>query len=138
MLGMPGGATSGITAPLVAPLTAGTGISSGSLTVWNGGNAAAWPVFTLTGTLVAPVIQRVDTGQKLQFAPGYILADGETMTIDTYARTVAIAGVSRRDQLIVADWFPIPSRQDTVITLASTGAYDSSAGLRVTHRWTYL
>ncbi len=138
VLGMPGGASTGITFPITFPITFGTGVSSGSLTLWNGGNAPAWPTFTLTGTLVAPTIMRTDTGQKLQFAPSYTLLDGETMTIDTYDRTVTIAGVSRRDQLIVADWFSLPPQRDTVITLSSTGAYDSSAGLTSSHYWTYL
>lgn len=137
VLGMPGGASTGITFPVTFPVTFGTGVSSGSLTLWNGGNVSTWPTFTLTGTLVAPTITRSDTGQKLQFAPSYILGDGETMTIDTYDRTVTISGVSRRDQLVVADWFSLPPKADTIITLTSTGAYDSSAGLQATHQWAF-
>lgn len=138
VLGMPGGATTGITFPITFPITFGTGVTTGSLTVWNGGNFNAWPTFTLTGTLVAPSITRADTGQKLQFAPTFTLADGETMLIDSDARSVTVSGVSRRDALIAADWFALPARRDTVITLASTGAYDSSAGLSVRYRWPYL
>ena len=138
VLGMPGGATSGVVFPITFPITFGTGISSGSLTVWNGGNATTWPTFTLTGTLVSPEIVRVDTGQRLRFNSGFTLADGQTMTIDTDARTVVVDGVSRRSELTYADWFGIPPKQDVVIALNSAGAYDSSAGLRITWSWAYL
>ncbi len=138
VLGMPGGATTGITFPVTFPVTFGSGTSSGSLTLWNAGNATAWPVFTLTGALSAPTITRVDTGQRLQFDPAFVLADGETMTIDTDSRSVTIAGVSRRDALVLADWFGLPPGRSTVVELTSTGAYDSSAGLTVHHRATYL
>lgn len=138
VLGMPGGASTGITFPVTFPVTFGTGVTTGSLTLHNGGNVAAWPTFTLTGTLVAPAITRADTGQKLQFAPTFTLADGETMTVETESRSVMVSGVSRRDALITADWFTLPPRADTVITLSSTGSYDSSAGLSATWSSPYL
>ncbi len=139
VLGMPGGATTGITFPITFPISFGGGIASGSLTLPNTGNAAAYPVFTLTGELSAPVITRADTGQKLQFAPSFVLADGQTLTIDTGTRSVLLDGtVSRRDALIVADWFSLPRNSNTVVTLGSTGAYDPSAGLSASYRWPFL
>jgi hypothetical protein len=138
VLGMPGGATSGVTFPITFPITFGSGVSSGSLTLYNAGNAPTWPTFTLTGALTAPAIVRADTGQKIQFAPTFTLGNGETMVIDTDARSVTIAGVSRRDAVVSADWFPIPPRQTIVLTLASTGAYDAAAGLTVAYRDAYL
>lgn len=139
VLGMPGGVSSGITVPVVFPVTFGTGVSAGSITIQNAGNAATWPTFTLTGPLSAPTITNSTTGQQLRFAPSYVLADGDTMVIDTDARSVTIGGgVSRRDALIVADWFPLPPREDVLLTLSSTGAYDASAGLVVSWRNAWL
>lgn len=139
VLGMPGGTTTGITPPLVFPITFGGGVASGSLSLPNTGNAAAYPVFTLTGELSAPVITRADTGQKLQFAPSFLLTDGQTLTIDTGTRSVILDGsASRRDALVVADWFNLPRNSTTVVTLGSTGAYDSSAGLTAAYRHPWL
>ena len=139
ILGMPGGSITGITFPLTLPVTFGSGISSGSITVTNSGNAATWPTFTLTGPLTGPTIINANTGQQLRFAPSYVLEDGQTMVIDTDARSVTIdAGVSRRDALISADWFPLPAGVPTTITLASTGTYDAGAGLQVAWRSAYL
>lgn len=139
VLGMPGGATTGITFPLTFPISFGGGIASGSLTLPNTGNAPAYPVFTLTGPLSGPVITRADTGQKLQFAPSFDLLEGQTLTVDTGTRSVVLDGsVSRRDALIVADWFSLPRNSNTVITLGSTGAYDSAAGLSAQYRFPNL
>lgn len=139
ILGMPGGTTTGITFPLTFPISFGGGIASGSLSLPNTGNAPAYPVFTLTGPLSGPVITRTDTGQKLQFAPSFDLLEGQTLTVDTGTRSVVLDGsVSRRDALIVADWFSLPRNSSTVIALGSTGAYDSAAGLSASYRFPNL
>jgi hypothetical protein len=139
VLGMPGGVSTGITEPLVAPISAGGGVASGSLILPNTGNAAAYPVLTLTGELSGPVITRADTGQQLKFAASFVLADGQTLTIDTGTRSVLLDGaVSRRDALIVADWFSLPRGSNTVINLGSTGSYDPSAGLSAAYRFPQL
>ncbi len=138
VLGMPGGVTTGVVWPVVYPITFGTGISSGTLVLPNTGNAAAYPVFTLTGPLSAPAIARADTGQHLQFASSFEIGDGQTLTIDTGTRAVLLDGVSRRDALVVADWFILPRNSNTVITLASSGAYDPAAGLSAAYRFPAL
>ncbi len=139
VLGMSGGSPTGITWPLTWPITFGGGVSTGSLTLPNLGNSEAYPVFTLTGPLSAPTITRADTGQKLQFAPNYELVDGQTLTVDTGTRSVILDdSVSRRDALVVADWFTLPRESSTVVTLNSTGVYDPSAGLRAAYRFPRL
>ncbi len=139
VLGMPGGITTGITFPLTFPITFGGGVASGSLTLPNAGNAPAYPVFTLTGPLSGPVITRSDTGQKLQFAPSFDLLEGQTLVLDSGTRSVILDGsVSRRDALVVADWFTLPRNSNTVVTLGSTGGYDSSAGLTAAYRMPWL
>lgn len=139
VLGMPGGVTTGITFPITFPITFGGGVASGSLALPNTGNAPAYPVFTLTGPLSAPVITRADTSQRLQFAPSFDLLEGQTLTVDTGTRSVVLDGtVSRRDALIVADWFSLPRNSNTVITLGSTGPYDSAAGLSASYRMPWL
>lgn len=138
VLGMPGGAVTGITFPITFPITFGGGVASGSLSLPNTGNAPAFPVFTLTGELSAPVITRSDTGQRLQFAPSFVLGDGQTLVVDTGTRSVLMDGVSRRDALVVADWFTLPRNSNTVVALGSTGAYDPSAGISAQYRFPAL
>lgn len=138
VLGMPGGVTTGITTPLTFPITFGGGVASGTLILPNTGNAAAYPVYTLTGPLTAPVITRTDTGQRLQFGATWQLLDGQTLVIDSGTRSVLLDGVSRRDALVVADWFSLPRNSSTVITLGSTGAYDPAAGIQATYRHPFL
>ncbi len=138
VLGMPGGVTTGITAPLAAPISAGGGVAAGTMILPNTGNAAAYPVYTLTGPLTAPVITRTDTGQRLQFAANWQLEDGQTLVIDSGTRSVLVDGVSRRDALVVADWFYLPRNSNTVVTLGSTGAYDPAAGISAQYRYPNL
>lgn len=78
--------TGGLLAPLGSPLA--TTLSSnraGGLTV--GGELPAWPVITITGPVVNPV---VDVVGLWQIEARTTLADGETLVIDTrpHARTI--------------------------------------------------
>ncbi len=134
VLGMPGGATTGITFPVTYPISFGGGVSTGSLLLPNTGNGAAYPVFTLTGPLSAPSITRADTSQRLQFDPAFVIGAGQTLTLDTGTRSVLLDGVSRRDALIVADWFTLPRNSNTVVLLGSTGGFDPAAGLSAAYR----
>ncbi len=46
------------------------------------GTWKAYPLITLTGPMTEPVITNHTTGHKLEFIPGYVIEDGESVVID--------------------------------------------------------
>lgn len=138
-VGLPTAPVGGLAFPLSFPLAFGSGAGAGGLlSLPNAGNAAVWPTLTVTGPVTGPVITNTTTGQRLQFDPTFVVAAGQTMTIDTDLRAVTVAGVSRRDRLILAEWFPLPASSTTTVTFSSTGTYDPAASLSATWRDGYL
>lgn len=137
-IGLPPAPSGGLTWPITFPVTwTDTGIGRGQLTLTNAGDTPTWPVFTLVGPATGPIITNTDTGQQLQFDPDWTLGDGEILVIDTDARAVTFAaGVSRRDRLFVAQWFPF-AVGDTHLTFSSVGSYSSAASLSATFRWAW-
>ncbi|MEV5537462.1 hypothetical protein AB0L13_11430 [Saccharopolyspora shandongensis] len=83
----------------------------GTVTVTNTGNAAAWPVWRVTGPVRGPVITEMSTGRRLAFDPEWTVPRGEVVEIDTDARTVLTADThaSRSHRLAIREWFPIPA-----------------------------
>lgn len=136
-IGLPLGATGGLTLPATFPLAFGSGTGGGQLILTNAGDTSTWPTFTVTGPVTGPLITNTTTGRLLQFAAGFTVEDGQTMTVDTDARSVTINGVSRRDALVIAQWFPL-TPGDTTVTFAGTGAYDPAASFAASWRdaWT--
>ncbi|MCW1250706.1 phage tail family protein [Acaricomes phytoseiuli] len=59
------------------------------------GDQPTWPVYTITGPGGDPIIERVDTGQKIAFS-GQI-ATGKAVTFDTSQGTVTSPGVPAED-----------------------------------------
>ncbi len=131
-VGLPSPGIGGLTFPLTFPLTFGTPGTPGSTTVTNTGEAATWPVYTLTGPITGPVIT---TGTSvLRFATDFELALGQTAVIDSDTRSVLINGVARPDLLIQREWAYLPKESSTVVAFSGQGAYDPAAGLVVTWR----
>lgn len=122
-------ATTGLPFPLVSPLDFGAGGSGGFLTATNIGNLATWPTYTLTGPVTGPIITNHSTGQQLVFKPTFVVAAGQTLTIDSDLRQVTLQGVSVSNALVVRQWFPLLPGVVTRIDLASTGAYSSAVQL---------
>jgi hypothetical protein len=132
-IGLPPTPSGGLAFPLAFPLDFGATTSVGQLTVTNGGDATTWPTLQIQGPVTGPIVTNVGTGDQLVFDPTWTVAAGETVEVDTDARSVTLAGVSRRDRLHRAGWFGL-APGDTNLTFTSVGAYDAAAELTVLWR----
>jgi len=132
-IGLPAGGSGGLVFPLVFPLTLGGGAGGGLMALENIGDAAAWPQWTVTGPVTGPIITNPVTGQRLVFDPAFVVAAGQHLVIDTEQRWVELDGVTRRDRLFTAEWFPLAKEAVTPVQFTSVGAYDAAASL--TGRW---
>lgn len=136
-IGLPVSGTGGLVFPLVFPLTFGTGLSGGNMALTSGGTIATWPTWSVLGPVTGPVITNVDTGEKLEFDTTFTVPAGQTMVIDTDAKTVLLQGINRRDRLFVAQWFDLPPGT-TNIRFGSASGSDPAALLTAQWRdaWT--
>ena len=103
----------------------------------NAGTIGTWPTWVITGPVTGPTITNLDTGQRLAFDPTFDVPAGQTMTIDSDAKTVFLTGVSRRDRLFVAEWFAIAPGSVNV-RFSAISAFDVAASLTAQWReaWT--
>lgn len=131
-VGLPQTGAGGLVFPAVFPLTFGSGASGGQMQLTHHGTVAVWPTWLVLGPLSGPVIANTSTGEHLEFDPTFALADGETMTIDTDAKTVSVGGISRRDRLFVAQWFRLEPGV-TSVRFSSASGSDPDASL--TAQW---
>lgn len=137
-IGLAAPAVSGLAFPLAFPLDFGAGRpDGGEFTITNEGDSEAWPVWRITGPITGPAITNPDTGDTLAFDPAWALPAGQTLEIDTDARTVLITdslgnstSVSRSDRLFVRQWFPLPPGQPTRVRFTAVSGYASAARLR--------
>lgn len=132
LIGLPAAGPTGLVFPLTFPLSFGAGGSSNLVTVTNAGDVATWSTLLVFGPVDGATITDQASGRKLQFAPTFEIALGQTMTIDTDARSVTVDGVGRSGDLVTREWFPLAPGDNTLVFTGS-GAYDPSAGLQV--RW---
>jgi hypothetical protein len=97
----------GITFPIAAwPLDFGQP-NDGSMTLNNAGTVTTWPVWTITGPCVQPVVRNAGTGDSLGF--GLTLYGGDVLVVDVAARTIRLNGASRRGALLPGSiWFGLP------------------------------
>ncbi|TAK89382.1 MAG: hypothetical protein EPO06_12025 [Burkholderiaceae bacterium] len=131
-VGLPGATSGGLVFPLVFPLVFGDNPTPSAMVLNNPGTVATYPLYTVTGPAPGPIITNIDTGQVLAFASSFTVNDGDRLTVDTDQRTVLLNGVSRRDQLITAQWWALEPGSTTV-SFDSAGAYNPTA--RLTARW---
>lgn len=96
--------------------------SPGTIEVHNGGSVAAPWTATLVGPLVSPRITTINgEGGDLDFA-GFTLDAGQTLEIDSAARTVLLGGTaSRYGALTSRRWFNLAPGTTTVHLGASAG-----------------
>lgn len=128
-VGLPQSGVGGLVFPLVFPLTFGAGKSGGEMTLLNTGTVTTWPTWQITGPVTGPSISNVDTGETLVFDPTFTVPAGQTLTINTDARTVAIGAVNYRSKLFAAQWFGLRAGVSTKIRFTSAGSYDPAAQL---------
>jgi len=136
-VGLPQAGTGGLVFPLVFPLTFGSGASGGEMTLTNAGTLATWPKWTITGPVTGARIVNTGTGEELEFDPTFAIASGQTLVIDTAAKTVIQSGISRRDRLFAAQWFLLEPG-DTGVRFSAISAFDAATSLTATWRdgWT--
>jgi hypothetical protein len=107
-------------------LNYGTVTSTGVVALTNPGTATAWPVFTFAGPLTTPAVTDQASGSQLAYT-GAALAAGETLVVDTKARTVLRNGVNRRRELTVAQFnqMTIAAGGTKTYVLSSSNASDT-------------
>lgn len=113
----------------------GGGQQGGLITAVNIGHVPMWPVIEIDGPVTGPAITFVDTGRQLLFNTSWAVAAGQTVTIDTYARTVQIGGVSVSQRLQVRQWTPLASGASKI--QFSAAVYDPAPRMRVRVRDAY-
>jgi hypothetical protein len=117
-------ASDGFTFPATFPLTFGSVGSGGTAVLTNPGNYWAPFVVTIPGPVTRPRITHMGTGRSL--AAELTVADGDTLTLDTGARTVTYNGVTRYGLLSSAEWFDL-SPGTTELRFAVGGAAPAAA-----------
>lgn len=118
---------------------------NGVITASNNGHVPTWPKFDIIGPCTGPSITY--SGRTLRFDPAFVVAAGQTLTIDTRPtwHTTEIVptgspadteGVSVRQKLIVDQWTPLQPGVSTQISFAAA-AYDPASQLvvRWRHAW---
>jgi hypothetical protein len=119
----------GIVFPVLFPVRFGEP-SDGRLVLTNRGTATAWPLWTITGPCVRPMIRNTATGERLEFTLS--LVEGDKLTADTAARTVIYNQASRRSALVPGSrWFGLKPGATTV----TFGAFDETASATLTASW---
>lgn len=97
----------GLTFAAAAPFVFGTGGTSGTLDAANAGTFETPYVIVFTGPLVAPSIEHVAQAKILNFS-GATLTAGQTLVVDSSARTVMLNGTaSRYSWLVSPQWFTL-------------------------------
>lgn len=132
-IGLPVASGGGLVFPLVFPLAFGSGAAGGEMTLVNAGTTAAWPTWTILGPVTGPFITNATTGDTLTFDPTFVIGSGQTLVIDSDAKSVKLQGVNRRDALVTANWFQLEPGS-TIIRFAGVGIPDPVALLTATYR----
>jgi hypothetical protein len=132
--GLPAPSGSGLAFPLAPPLDFGPGQAGGQFTLANAGNTPAWPVWEVNGPVTGPVITNANTGRELRFRESFVVLAGQTLRIDTDLGTVKLGDVSRRSELVTADWFPIPPGAATKVRFTAAAGTGTLTGF-ARHAW---
>jgi hypothetical protein len=97
----------GVTFPVVPPFVFGSAGAGSSIAATNAGTFQTPYVITFTGPLVAPVLVHQGQGRRLEFTG--TLAAGETLVVDSDARTVLLNGTASRYSWLtsLSQWFTL-------------------------------
>lgn len=112
-----GTASGGLVFDMDFDLSFGDTPALASLLVSNAGTYETPPEIVITGPITNPVVTNVTAGKALNFT--YTLGAGETLTIDTYNRTIILNGTTNRfSALDIADsdwWFLLPGTNNITL-----------------------
>lgn len=111
----------------------GGAITGNAATVQNNGTHTAYPVITLFGPLVNPVL--VDSYNGITMPFSISLSAGDTLVIDCRNKSVVLNNVvSRRSALAGLRWFSVPAgASDSVSFYADSGAGSATVSLYNTY-----
>jgi len=126
--------TGGLTFPASSPFVFGTAGTGGLLNATNAGTIETpWRV-TFTGPLVAPQLSH--TGQALTLAFTGTLAAGETLVVDSAARTVLLNGTTSRYSWLtsLSSWWTLEPGPNTLQFAAASG----TGSVSISYRDAYL
>ena len=128
-------AGSGFAFPIVWPISFGTGPIGGSFQVTNLGNFGSRPVFTITGPVTNPNIQNASSGQELAF--NIDLADGDSLVIDTDARSIVLNGTAGRRNALTASsqWFELAPGISTIEFQAFSSSASPTLQMTASSAW---
>jgi len=113
----------GLSFPASAPFVFGTAGAGGSLAASHNGTIETPWVATFTGPLVAPAIEHSGQARTLSLS-GASLAAGETLVIDSAARTVLLNGTASRYSWLAAtsSWFTLEPGSNALRFTAASGS----------------
>lgn len=128
--------TTGLTFPIDFPLNFGAS-SSNEAGLFNGGTAPANWTATIAGSIEGPRLERSDTGQEINL-PNLTVPGGETLVIDSAARTILLNGTANRRQFLTkaSRWFKLDPGATTSIRFSANGAV-SGASVTFNWRWAF-
>ena len=129
----------GVSFPLVFPLSFGVPPSGGRVTFTNTGSAPTEPVITVTGPLLSGFeITYLETGRRLR----YTATVGTDLVLDCAQGTCTTQGQERAPFLTVREWFSVPAGASATFSLATLGgesaATTPTAGMTVAIAPAYL
>lgn len=124
-------ATSGLTFPATAPFVFGSGGTGNTMSCANAGTFPTSWVATFTGPLVAPELVHLGTGKRITLS-GASLAAGETLVVDSDARTVLLNGTASRYSWLAptSQWFSLAAGANSVMLLGASGSGSVSLAWR--------
>lgn len=124
----------GLTFSAAAPFVFGTGGTGGTIDAANAGTIETPYVLVFTGPLVAPTLEHTAQAKILAFTG--TLAAGETLVVDSQARTVMLNGTASRYLWLTAasQWFTLQPGSNG---LTFTGA-SGSGSVQVSYRSAWL
>lgn len=122
----------GMAIPTAIPMSIAEG-GQGATIISNTGNYTAYPVITMNGALINPVITNITNGQSVSYSG--TIASGSSVIIDTYNKTaVTNNGTNIRANI---SGFPTIEKGDNIFTLTDQGN-SSVASAIIAYNDTYV
>lgn len=123
-------ASGGLSWPLSWPLSWGSAVS-GSANFVNSGTETTYPVITFNGPLTNPSMIKNSPAPAQSLTFNIVLAGGDTLVVDTAAKTITLNGTANRySSLVSSQWFGL----DPGTSQLSFGALAGSGSATVTWR----
>jgi hypothetical protein len=123
-------AGTGVTFPVTFPLSFGGAVSGGQLTATNTGEFPAPWTATISGPIDNPTLENITTGETLAFVG--TVATGETLVVDSLARSVLLNGTASRYSWLVvgSQWFGVQPGANAIRLAGTSGSGSVSFSFR--------